>query len=175
MKLRLLLSVVGLLFGIGIISVSMMTSVNRPLAGNSSVADKEMYLGEVLPDHLGYPVVAAIDRFYLETANPTERIQYQVKYSHRRLYYTQSLLAKGEETKDLALSTLTKSQKYLLKACQELAQNEVDDSTTQLVIRALAYNINQVEDLTHQFPDSQRTIIDELRAQEQAALEQLQH
>jgi len=73
----------------------------------------------------------------------------------------------------LALSTLTKSQKYLLQAFHDVYENDVSDSTTQLLIGALSFNIKEVEGLTHQFPDNQRTVLDNLREQQQAALDML--
>lgn len=174
MKQRLLFSFLGLMLGLGVLGLSLMSGKSGALASPSGMSAKEIYLGEILPDHIAYPFIVALDRFYLETTTPTERIHFEIKYSHRRLEYARALLEKGEGYQDLALSTLTKSQKYLLKAALEGEQIELSDSTQDLLIRALIYNIKEVEDLTHQFPDFQRSVLDGLREEEQLALNKLQ-
>jgi len=174
MKTRLLLSFLAFLIGLGVISASLLNTPSGIAAGQTSISSKQMYIGEVLPDHVAYPVVAAMDRFYLETATPTERIHYEIKYSHRRLEYAKALLEKGEDKQDLALATVTKSQKYLIKASNEAEQIDLSDSTRDLLKRALMFNIREVKELTLKFPDYDRSVLDELRQQEQMLLDKLQ-
>lgn len=174
MKTRLLLSFLGLCLGLGILVLSLF-SKSEISANQTGSSAKQIYMGEILPDHVAYPLIAGMDRFYLETATPVERIHFEIKYSHRRLEYAKALLEKGEARQDLALTTLTKSQKYLLKACREMDDVLVPDSTHQLLVRALAYNIDQMNEIVHSFPDYQRSIIDALRGEEEIRLEQLRN
>lgn len=175
MKTRLVLSFFAFLIGLGVIGTSLMNTSTGIAAGQTSISSKQMYLGEVLPDHVAYLVITIMDKFYLETATPTERIHYEIKYSHRRLEYAKALLEKGEDKQDLALATITKSQKYLIKAFSEAEQIvDLSDSTKDLLQRALIFNIREVKELTLKFPDYDRTVMDELRQQEQMMLDKLQ-
>ncbi|MEN8253804.1 MAG: hypothetical protein ABFQ62_05535 [Patescibacteria group bacterium] len=174
MKLRLLLSVFAFSLGVMIVGVSLLT-MEAISAGENNIASKELYIGQVLPDHIAYPLLMVMDRFYLETADEKERIYKQIEYSNRRLFYTQTLLAQGDAEKlPLALSTLTKAEKYLIKACLESMELTAPDKTTKdIVLRSLIHHHGQLGDLAHKFTDSQRSILDELRKEEKALMEQL--
>lgn len=174
MKLRLFLSFLAFAFGLGLVGVSLLTT-DAVEAGENDMSAKKLYMGQVLPDHIAYPLLMAMDRFYLETANDTERIYKQIEYSNRRLFYTQELLAQDDVEKlPLALSTLTKAEKYLIKASLESMELESADETVRdIVLRSLRYHRSELDKLAHKFTNSQRPILDELKTQEQALLEQL--
>lgn len=139
------------------------------------MTSKRLYLGKVLPDHTLYPVLMALDRLQLETSSPTERIYLQLDYANRRLYYTQELLASNDTEKQaIALTTLTKAEKYLIQAVKELESlEEVDESLEQHVTKTLEFHYKELDKLIHRFPDYQRSPLDQLREEERNLLESL--
>lgn len=175
LRSRFFFSSLFFLLGLGILLVSLMT-VGGVLAGDGSMTEMRFYSGEVLPDHVAYPAIMAMDRFYLETASPVERIYMQIEYANRRLYYSKALLEREErKNPDLALTTLTKAEKYVLAAAQEtLALDSAPTSVTDLSKRSLQYHIDALEKMTLQFPDFQRSVLDQLREEEKALLAQFE-
>lgn len=173
MKVRLLLSISAFSFGLLIVLVSLM-SIEAVSAGENNTSSKKLYMGQVLPDHIAYPLLMAMDRFYLETSDDKERIYKQIEYANRRLFYTQELLAqKDTEKLPLALSTLTKAEKYLIKASLESMEIEPDEGIQTAIFRSLQYHYSQLEELTDEFTDSQRSILDQLKTEEKSLIEQL--
>ena len=174
MKVRLLLSISAFSLGLLIVAISLL-SIEAVSAGENNITSKKLYMGQVLPDHIAYPLLMAMDRFYLETAGQTERIYKQIEYADRRLFYTQELLAqKDTEKLPLALSTLTKAEKYLIKASLESIEIKSDENVHNAILSSLQYHYSQLEKLTHKFTDSQRSILDELREEESSLIEQFQ-
>jgi len=176
MKTRFLLSSVSaFLFASTILVISLMTT-DMASAGEVNVSDKGFYLGEVKPDHMLYPVLMTMDRFYLEISDPTERIYKQIEYANRRLYYTKELLATGDsEKQEIAHATLTKAAKYILQAGTEVLALTADNQVArEFTLRSLKYHHGQLLELTHQFPDSLRTDLDTLKEQEKIVIMQLE-
>jgi hypothetical protein len=159
---RLLLSSLALVLGVLILAISFSTA-NSGLASSGTVetSNKQFYMGEtVLPDHVAYPVLMAMDRVKLELDTPSERIYTQVEYSQRRFEYTQALLEK--DNLPLAISTLTKSQKYLFQAAEETLVSDAASTMAPYVIKALNYYRDQLEHLKPSFSDADRPTIDQL-------------
>ncbi len=159
---RLVLSSLALVLGVTILAISFSTA-NSGFASSGALetSRKQFYMGEtILPDHVAYPVLMAMDRARLEMDTPSERIYTQVEYSQRRFEYALALIEKNNLP--LAVSTLTKSQKYLFQAAEELQTTEASPTAVAYVIKALNYYRFQLEDLKASLDDNDRPMIDQL-------------
>lgn len=132
-------------------SLSLATQVSSHETTRMSA--RELYWGEeILPDHVLYPAMMAIDRFQIEKAEPTERIYMEIVYAGRRLVYGQELLKKDKS--DLAVTTLTKSQKYLLQAGKEtLAHHTQNRELVAYVLKAYTFHQRELERVRPQISD----------------------
>lgn len=141
---RVLSVLVPVATGVLIVAISLVAAARVQSKDTSSITSRRLYLGkEILPDNVLYPALMAADRVKLELAGPEEKIHLQVLYAKRRLEVAESLMDKGES--ELALSTFTKAQKYLLQAAQGAQSPEASDQTRQLVIDAIAQYTQGVE------------------------------
>jgi hypothetical protein len=173
-RLRLLFSLVALVFGLGIVGISL-SAVSPVLSsgGEFKESQRELYWnGAILPDHLAYPVVMLVDKVRLESASPSERVELQIEYSQRRLVYAEALLE--DDKVELAHSTLTKSQKYLLQAANEAIANDVSVESREKLKHLLAERNTTLRELNMKFADSDRVAIDVLVAESESAIDHLQ-
>lgn len=123
--------------------------------------DKEFYFnGEILPDHLLYPAVMVADKIKISTAAPAEQLTLLVTYANLRLDSAEKLLNKDNHT--LALTTLTKSQKYLLQAAHATLDQQPGPTTTTYVYKTLLYHLNRHQSLKDKFSESEKNVIDQL-------------
>ncbi|MCL4208967.1 hypothetical protein KJZ63_05070, partial [Patescibacteria group bacterium] len=75
--LKVLISFLGLCIAILILAVSLVSSTPSVYSAGDQpkTNDKEFYLeGDILPDHVLYPVVMMADKVKLTTARPEERL-----------------------------------------------------------------------------------------------------
>lgn len=173
-RLRLLFSLVALVFGLGIVGISL-SAVSPVLSSGTEFREsqRELYWdGTILPDHLAYPVVMLVDRVRLEAASPLERIELQIEYSQRRFVYAEQLLERNKP--DLALSTVTKSQKYLLLAAQDAIASDVAPETQEKVKQLLVERIPALRELNMRFSDSDRVVVDALIGESNSTIDHLQ-
>lgn len=160
------------LLGLAVVVVSLFSANDRSYHLGETSSRKYLYFStEILPDHLLYPALMLVDKAALaNVTSPSERIRIQVNYAYRRLNAARTLAANHKM--GLALSTLTKSQKYLNQAAQEaLTTGSVEDR--QIVIRAIAHQNDQID----QFGDEQITHnqdVAHLRDEAEALMNQLQ-
>ncbi len=171
--LRWMLSSAALVLGVLILAISFSTA-NNALGSTEAddSAQKQFYMGQtILPDHLAYPVLMGMDRIRLETETPQEQVYTQVEYAERRFEYTLGLIDKGNTT--LALSTLTKSQKYLFHAAQEAMETSAPDSTKEYIVKALQYYKDQLPKIKAEFPSTDWNAIDQMLEQNQIITAQL--
>jgi len=162
--LRLVTSSAGLLLGCAILGVSLSAGNTMVQSAGTSfeTSKKQFYLNEaVLPDHVVYPVLMAVDRVKLEMETPEERVYKQVEYAQRRFESTQGLLEKDMTA--LALTTVTKGEKYLINAAHGALELENGDAQRRFVYRTLVYYNSDLEKLKGQFPDADRPLIDQLQ------------
>ncbi len=171
MKTRFFLSLIALVFASGILFISLGNATTAFSTGGTSFSEKTLYFDEILPDHVLYPALMIVDRVQLETAPPNERIFMQVEYAHRRLEYAEQLLETNKQ--DLAVTTITKAEKYLYNAAQESQHLESPESVTQRLIKAIEYHSKRIKELSPQFTDSNRSIIDRALAENDFLLETL--
>ena len=122
---------------------------------------------EILPDHSLYPLLMLIDRFRLKMADRERRVYLSVAYAKRRLFYATRLVEKGEMA--LALTTFTKSQKYLNEALLEVKElktsNAYDSSIEQLVffvLEAVEYQQAVLFDYIDDFCEADQAVLKNL-------------
>ena len=171
---RLLLSLCALGFGGLVLAVSL-TSVPTAFSatGTNEASKRQLYWDTtVLPDHIAYPVLMAVDRAKLETSSELDQIYLQVEYGNRRIEYTQELLEK--DNTPLALSTLTKALKYLNSAGQDTLTLQAPENTTHYVLKTLQYHQDTVESMKRSFPDADRVVLDQLKNDNQIIIGRLQ-
>ncbi|MGD9129612.1 MAG: DUF5667 domain-containing protein [Candidatus Woesebacteria bacterium] len=172
-NLRFIASIGALLFGIAIVAASL-SSASIVQGQEETVSQKKLYWSQtILPDHIFYPFVAAADRIKLEIASPSEKPYLQIEYANRRLAYSKELLEKGNQ--GLALTTLTKSQKYLIFAVQEAIDNDQAPALTKKYLKdALEQHMTEVKNMISKFSASERDVIEKLCAETQTLKEQLE-
>ncbi|MEA2056623.1 MAG: DUF5667 domain-containing protein [Patescibacteria group bacterium] len=171
-QLGVIFSTVGLMIGLLIIAVSLM-SANRIVSySGTRVSCRKFYLSqEILPDHLFYPIIAGFDRVILWLAGNEEKIYLRTDYGQIRYKYAQGLLEKNK--KDLALTTLTKSQKYFNIAAHEAINLSDSIELKKYVSSSLKENIKLTQEMVFEFTDDKRIIIDDLNNQNQLLVETL--
>ena len=87
----------------------------------------------------------------------------QLQYSNSRLNFSEKLLDK--DNKDLAFSTLTKSQKYLIKAAVVGLENELSKQEINVIVEAIERQHLLVQKLLPSFSESQTATIEQLLAE----------
>src|SRR5690554_2706228 len=111
---RAIFSIVALFAAGAILGLSLISSAMSVHSANG-MNSRSLYIDDqILPDHISYPVLMAIDRLRLETASEIEQVYLQTEYANRRLAYATELFDRDQD--ELAVTTLTKAQKYLLHA-----------------------------------------------------------
>lgn len=161
--LKIIISFLGLGIAIFILAVSLVSSTPSVYSAGEQpkTNDKEFYLdGDILPDHVLYPLVMAADKFKLQTASPEQRLNLYITYANLRLDSTEELLNKNNQP--LALTTLTKSQKYLIQAAQATLDQQPAAPTTSFVYKTLLYHLNRHQQLKTHFTDNEKNVIDQL-------------
>ena len=99
-------------------SVGPMIKGNGPKSDASEIPYQLPVAGLVLPDSPLWPLKALRDKiWYLITPSPLKKAELALLFSDKRLVSAQTLLAKGKP--DIAISTLTKGEKYLEVAAAE--------------------------------------------------------
>jgi hypothetical protein len=158
-QLRLMLSLLSLLGGASIVFISL-TAVSPVLSSETSASTKRFYFNEpILPDHVAYPLFMIADKVALEAATPDQVVQIKLEYGLRRLDYARQLVEKNDY--ELALTTLTKSQKYIIEAAQEvLHDDQATDEAKQQVLKVLIRYSEESDKLAASFAD--RTAVDQL-------------
>lgn len=171
---RFILSTVGLLFGFSVLAVSLTAGNSTVLSSTSDPSTKkEFYVNQtILPDHVAYPVLMAVDRAKLEMDSDSERVYTQIEYAHRRFEYAQALLEK--ENSSTALSTITKAEKYLIQAAHGALALENGVHQQQYVYRTLVYYDQRLEEFQPFFTDSERSVIDQLQQEIKVLKNQLE-
>jgi hypothetical protein len=165
--LSITLSGVALVFGMLVLFISF-SAANSALSASEPIENsrKQFYMGErVLPDHIAYPALMIMDRTKLEVAPPQNKVLIKADYGQRRFEYSLALLEK--EKPSLALTTMTKSQKYLIEAAQDAIAQQSSDAVKLYLHRSLLYYQAQMEQLKSEFDDHDRPVIDALIDQSQ--------
>ncbi len=167
--LRLGASAVALTFGLSIVGVSLVTAGAVESSDGGRMSDRTLYVhDEILPDHVLYPLIMASDRIELEMADEHEQLYVKIQYAERRLGYTKQLLERGNT--ELALSTLTKSQKYLLSVAHTVLEHQLQGAIRVRIMEEIGFHAKKISELSPEFTDEQVAVINALIA-ENAVLE----
>ncbi len=140
--------------GIAVLAVSLIAA-NRSLTGGVDRAiTRTLYFGRpVLPDHVFYEVFMASDRVQYLAAPQNQKVLLAIKYAERRYQTGQLLLFEGQN--ELALTTFSKSQKYLFLAAELLAEHkeELPQETRELVLASLEHSTYRLQLLIEEHPE----------------------
>lgn len=98
---------------------------------------------EILPDHSLYPLLMVFDRLRLSMADRERRLYLLTAYANRRLFYATRLINKGEEA--LALTTFSKSQKYLNQALLEARLLREENTHNQTYDQLIFFILEEAE------------------------------
>jgi len=137
-------------FAFAILSVSILTSsaivypsVGPMIQGNGPKSDASEInyalpvAGTVLPDNPFWPLKALRDKvWYLITPSPLKKAELALLFSDKRLVAAQTLLKDGKP--DIAVSTLTKGEKYLEIAASEEKLAKSQNYNTSAFLTKLA-------------------------------------
>lgn len=150
----------ALVLATAILFVSLSAGNSRALAyeGGMESSQKQFYLSQtILPDHVAYPILMAFDRAKLETASPQDQVYLQVEYANRRFEYAAELIHR--ENLPLALTTLTKAQKYLLEASRTVVAQETPLETQEFVYEELLKYQNTIAQLQPHFTGADQEVV----------------
>lgn len=160
---RITFAFTGLMVATAILGVSLASSAPTAYSAGDKIRtnDKQFYLdGDILPDHVLYPLIMVADKIKLESSSPTEQIYLSTTYANLRLDATIQLLHK--DSTSLALTTLTKSQKYLLNASQMSLEGEASQKTLNHVLKTVQFHVGKHGQIKESFSESEKSIIDML-------------
>lgn len=159
------------MLGTSIVLISLF-SANRVFSQEDSVplTHRKIYFqGEMLPDHLLYPVVMVVDRLRLAVADPARAVDISIEYAWQRLEYTEGLLAQGYQS--LSFSTLTKAYKYYNAALAQAQSLDTPAEKQQWLIADAQRFARVAEALTVSFTDPEKQELAHLRADQAVLLQ----
>jgi hypothetical protein len=171
---RFLATCIGFGMAILVLGISLASSVPSVYSTGDQFKtnDKQFYFsGEILPDHLLYPAVMAADKVKFEMSSPIEKIYAGTTYANLRLESALKLLEK--ENCPLALTTLTKSQKYLLMAAQMTLELDASEKTREHVLKTLEWHLSKHQEIKEKFSEGEKNIIDNLDGESRIFVEKL--
>jgi hypothetical protein len=156
---------------LGILVISL--GAAHELSVSTPTAPRRITFGEdILPNHVLYPLVMIGDRVRLWQAHtPEERVQLQVEYAHRRLAYAQTLFAQGQI--ELAVTTITKAEKYLQHASNQIVAQRLSPALTQYVLRSIEHHHQTIRPYMFQLTNNDRAVLDKLIAENTSIMSSL--
>lgn len=167
-------AVLLLIFGSGIL-YSSIYSVNRSLTNQASgrLCAKEWYWSDqLLPDHPLYPALMVRDKISLWAAPDDQRQRRQLLYAQERLDSARQLAAKGNM--DLAVSTLSKSQLYLLTVAKDSREDHFKHVLPGEIGKALETSLSDISALITQYPQLNAPVVQSLLGAGQSELSLIQ-
>lgn len=171
-KLAFPFSILALTFGLMMFSTSLIMASQDNMALQKRSSEKKLYVGKVLPDHVFYPILMVMDRAVLSLSFGESSIYNKLTLSKDRLKSAKLLLDKHEE--ELALSTITKSQKYVLSAAHEVLENKNSSVTAREAVKeALLVTKDNLPKLKEKFQEQDTTVIDKLVAETEILFSQM--
>jgi len=151
-----------------ILFTSFNISSNSKMLDAGNLKSRRFYVKkEILPDHSLYPLLMVVDRLRLSMADRERRLYLLTAYANRRLFYATRLIDKDEEL--LALSTLSKSQKYLNQALleakflrEEKTHNPAYDQLIFFILEAVDRHQDILEKNLDFFTEQNRVVLESL-------------
>lgn len=174
-KVSYITSGFALLFGLFIFGLSLIMTSQVKSSSFPKFSEKKFYLGErILPDHVLYPALMVADSVILNTSYGNRRIYVKIRFSQDRLNSAQLLIAKNEEM--LALSTMTKSQKYLITAAQDfLSSKQQSESVKNDLLLALNENMLELKKCQAKLNEIDTTPAGDLLVESSVLIDQLKN
>lgn len=157
------LHLIGWLVAGIILVVSLFSAAKQGADKGLTASGLTWYWGsEILPDHLLYPSLMFVDRVALmNSKTPESRVYMQVNYAYRRTQAALSLVRKGKP--ELAITTMSKAQKYLNQAAAETLIAGLPVTDKRMVIKAIEYHNEQLELLLPSFTTYDQGVLNQLR------------
>ncbi len=158
------------LFGSTILYTSIF-SVNRSITSQvlKPLSAQHWYLsGPILPDHPMYVGLMARDRVVLSLTPAPEQPLRKLEYARKRYDSAVALLDKGEA--DLALSTLSKSQHYVLQAAQQAREQGWQQQSPNLFAQQVDESLYRLAVLLEEHPELRTNHLEALVASCQTEL-----
>lgn len=153
---QLIISFSAVVFGLVVLGISLV--VARPALSfdqELAVSHRQFYIDkEILPDHLAYPLLMAVDRARLEVASPGKRLELQLEYAWRRLETSRQLLIRNKP--QLALNTLARSQQYLIQTAEEIDHLQLEPAYKMQLTEGIAEYLLALEELGPEFENPQQ-------------------
>ncbi len=149
-KQNIILAIIALFFGFFIFTSSLLMASQNDTDTRSTVSEKTFYTGKTLPDHVFYPILMVFDRGLLFLTSGEKEVQTRIYLAEDRMESAKLLLKKDQEP--LALTTITKSQKYLILAVSQFTQ--IQNPSAELrdqLISALEDNTQELKNCKSEF------------------------
>ena len=146
-------------------SVGPMTGQNGPKSDASEINYQFPNAGKVLPDSPFWALKALRDRiWYLITPSPLKKAELSLLFSDKRLVSAQTLLAEGKP--DIAISTLTKGEKYLeIAVSEEKIARSQDYNTSEFLTKLATASLKHrevIENLLLMVPEQGKPVVIEI-------------
>ncbi len=143
------------------------------LHNSPKVSERKFYVGErILPDHVLYPLLMVADKIILNVSSGNRKIYVKIRLADDRLYSAIKLLEKNQES--LALSTMTKSQKYLITASQDfLGSKTKSEIVRKDLLIALNDNVLGIEKCQREFKNIDASSISDLLIESNSLIEEI--
>ncbi len=142
-----------LILGIFVLAISLIAANRSVTGGLARMMTKKLYFGrQVLPDHVLYEVIMAVDKVRFVSAPPTQRVSLAIQYAERRFKSGLALMA--DEQPALAISTIGKSQKYLFFAAEQVlaSPDTYSYAVKRLVLDSLEHSMYRLQLLQEENP-----------------------
>lgn len=163
----------AIFFGFSVLVVSLIVTSQVISSGGQPMGAKKFYFAsDIKPDHILYPVFMAFDRLKLETATPEEQVLLELVYAERRFAHAEELMKQGDI--ELAASTFSKSQKYLLSAAQNAKNLDLDQLKKQKISDLILIKSQKIVDASMECSDSQKDFLIKLVDETELAAKDLE-
>lgn len=152
------------LAGVVILALSLLTANNLTMRGSGVPGQQwKFYLGrEILPDNILYPLLMIRDRLVLDYSSPSDQVTLKLAYAEERFATAQRLLEHDEGS--LAVSTITKYQKYVISAGYQVLELEAPEKNQLEAALSAAYrSLERTEGLSKLYPEYDLNSINQLR------------
>lgn len=139
-----------------------------PLSGGWRV----YFSDTILPDHLAYPVLRVRDRMLLETSEPMQQVDLKLRFAEHRYGVAEHLLEKNQD--ELAITTLSKSQKYVISAGYQILEMEsLPVEQASKVRAALDHSIYRLDQFSKDYDGLNHEIFSQLHDDSMILLQRL--
>lgn len=172
-KTKVITSTLALLIGVFIFGTSLLMASQVRSSAFPRVSERKLYFSNrILPDHVFYPILMVADRAILFFSFGNEKIYVKMGMAEDRLKSARILLEKDQE--ELALSTMTKSQKYLFSAANDFLQStNQSEAVKKDLLASLNHNYSEMRECRSNFEVIDTTPIGDLLTESEALIGQL--